>query len=91
MIILTISSKNFVDNPQIRIGENKMKNRITFKIRVRYYLRKQLELDETMKLLASTENKITEDNSDENVLHLEITEILLVHCNIVNYDYQHDS
>ena len=44
-----------------------------------------------MKLLGSTENKITEDNNDENMLHLEITEKVLVHCNIVNYDYQHDS
>ena len=32
-------------------------------------------------------NKITEDNNDENVLHWEITESVLVHCNIVSYDY----
>ena len=37
-----------------------------------------------MKLLGSTENKITKDKKDENVPHLEITEIALVHCNIVN-------
>ena len=43
-----------------------------------------------MKLLGSTENKITKDNG-ENVLHLEITEGLLVHCNIVNNDYRQDS
>ena len=39
-----------------------------------------------MKLLGSTENKITKDRNCENV-HLEITEVVLVHCNIVN-DYQ---
>ena len=42
-----------------------------------------------MKLLGSTENKITKDKNGENVPHLEITEVVLVHCNIVNNDYQH--
>ena len=44
-----------------------------------------------MKLLGSTENNITEDKSGENVPHLEITEVLLVHCDIVNNDYQENS
>ena len=44
-----------------------------------------------MKLLGSTENKITKDKNDENVPHLEITEVVLVHRNIVNNDYQQDS
>ena len=44
-----------------------------------------------MKLLGSTENKITKYQNDENVPHLEITEVVLVHCNIVNNDYQQDS
>ena len=44
-----------------------------------------------MKLLESTENKITKDKNGENVPHLEITEVILVHCNIVNNDYQQDS
>ena len=44
-----------------------------------------------MKLLWSTKNKITEDKNGENVPHLEITEVVLVHCNMVNNDYQHDS
>ena len=44
-----------------------------------------------MKLLGSTKNKITKDKNGENVLHLEITEVVLVHCNIVNNDYQQDS
>ena len=41
-----------------------------------------------MKLLGSTKNKITKDKNGENVPHLEITEVALVHCNIVNNDYQ---
>ena len=44
-----------------------------------------------MKLLESTENKITKDKNGENVPHPEITEVALVHCNIVNNDYQQDS
>ena len=43
-----------------------------------------------MKLLGSTENKITKDRNAENVLYLEITELVLVHCDIVNNDYQQD-
>ena len=44
-----------------------------------------------MKLLRSTENKITKDKNDENVPYLEITEVVLVHCNIGNNGYQQDS
>ena len=44
-----------------------------------------------MKLLGSTKNKISKDKNRENVPHLEITEVVLVHCNMVNNDYQHDS
>ena len=44
-----------------------------------------------MKLLGSTENKITKGKNGENVPHLEITEVVLAHCSIVNNDYQQDS
>ena len=44
-----------------------------------------------MKLRGSTKNKITKDKIGENVPHLEITEVVLVHCNMVNNDYQQDS
>ena len=60
-----------------------------FKIKTGFYL--ELVTTETMKLLGSIKNKITEDKNGENVPHLEITEVVLVHCNIVNNDYQHDS
>ena len=43
-----------------------------------------------MKLLGSTKNITTKDKNGENVPHLEITEVVLVHCNMVNNDYQHD-
>ena len=44
-----------------------------------------------MKLHGSTENKITKNKNVENVQHLEITEVVLVHCDIVNNYYQQDS
>ena len=78
-----------IDNPSIRIYVNKIENRITFKIKTGYYI--ELLTPETMKLLGSTENKITKDKNGENVPHFEITEVVLVHCNIVNNDHQHDS
>ena len=51
----------------------------------------ELLTPETTKLLGSTKNKITKDKNGENVPHLEITEVVLVHYNIVNNDYQQDS
>ena len=86
--ILKKHSEN-VDNLSIRIYVNKIENRITFKIKNEYYL--ELLTPETMKLLRSTKSKITKNKNGENVPHLEIAELVLVHCNIVNNDYQHDS
>ena len=51
----------------------------------------ELLTSETMKLLGSTENKITKDKNGENVPHLEITQVVLVHCDITNNDSQQDS
>ena len=44
-----------------------------------------------MKLFGSTKSKITNDKNGENVPHLEITEVALVHCNVFNNGYQQDS
>ena len=44
-----------------------------------------------MKLLGSTKSKITKDENGGNMSHLEITDVVLVYCNIVNNVYQHDS
>ena len=75
-----------VNNPSIRMYINRIENRITFKIKNGYYLGLL-----TMKLLGSTESKITKDKNSENVPHLKIVELVLVHCNLVNNDYQQDS
>ena len=81
MYILKKHGEN-INNPSIRICVRKTEYRITFKIKTEYSL--ELLTLETMKLLESTENKITNDKNSKNVLHLEITEVVLVHFNIVN-------
>ena len=87
-IILSIFLRNSenTDNPSIRIYVNKIENRITFKIKTGYYL--ELLAPETIKLLESTEIKITKDKNGENVPHLEVVELVLVHCNIIKNNYQ---
>ena len=44
-----------------------------------------------MKVLGSTENKITKGKNGENIPPLQITEVVLVHCDIDNNDYKQDS
>ena len=67
---------------------NKTKNRIMFKIKTGHYL--ELLTPGTMKLLRSTEIQITKDKNGGNVPHLEVTEVVLVHCYIVSNDYQQE-
>ena len=73
-------------NSSIRLYKNKIENRITFKIKTGYYL--ELLTPETTELLGSTKIKIKKDGNDENVPPLEISEVLLIHCLIVNINYQ---
>ena len=76
------------DKPSVQIYANNIENRVTFKTKDGHAL--ELLTLETMKLLGSTKNEITKDKNSENVPHLEITEVILVHCNIVNNNYQQD-
>ena len=55
---------------------------MAFKIKTGYY--RELSTPETIKLLWSAKNKITKDKNGQNVPHLKITEVVLVHFNIVN-------
>ena len=59
------------------------------KIKNGYYV--ELLIPETIKLLGSTESKITGGKNGDNVPHLEIVELALIHCNIVNNVYQQNS
>ena len=74
-----------VDKPSVWIYVSKIENRVIFKIKNGYSL--EFLIPETIKLLASTKNKITKGKNGENVPHLEITKVVLVHCNILNNDY----
>ena len=74
---------------QKKIYVNKIENRITFKIEKWYYL--ELSTSETMELLGSTKSKITKDKNGENVPNLEITEVISIHCNIVDNIYLQNS
>ena len=78
-----------IDNLSAKIYVNKIENKITFRTKNGYRL--QSLTPETVKLLRSTENKITKDENSENVPHLEIAEVVLFHCNIANNYYQQDS
>ena len=40
-----------------------------------------------MKLLGSTKSKITKDENGENLPYLEIIDVVLLHCNVVNNSY----
>ena len=78
-----------VDDPPTEIFVSKNENRITFKIKNGYYL--ELLTPETMKLLGSTESKINGAKNGGNVPHLEVVELVLIHCNIVDNSYQQNS
>ena len=76
-------------NTPIIIYVSKIENSVRFKIKTGYY--HVVLTPELMRLLGSTKNKIAKDENGKNVLHLEITEVVFVHCNTINSNYQHDS
>ena len=76
------------ENLPIRIYPNKIKTRIVFKIETGYKL--ELLTLETMKLLGSTKKDVDSDKNSEDVPKLESAEVVLVHCNLVKNDYQHN-
>ena len=79
----------YFDNPSIKIYVIKFKIELHLKLKMDIILSFQhLELSE---LLGSTKSKRTKEENDENVPHLEIVELVLVHCNLVNNDCQQDS
>ena len=68
---------------------NEIENRIMFKIKAGYYL--ELLTPGTVKLLGSTKSKLTKVENGENMPHLEIAEIVLIRCNIINNVYQQNT
>ena len=91
-IILNLSSKKhetLTENPPVQIYPNKIKNKIVFKIKAGYKL-EFLSL-ETMKLLGGTKKEVDKDKDGEDVPKLEFVEVVLVHCNLINNNYQQAS
>ena len=86
--------KENIDKSSVKIYVNKTENRITFTIKDGYTL--ELLTSETMKLLASTENKITKNKNGENVPDLEIIQqyqfiviLLIMIINMIQEYYTH--
>ena len=81
--------ETLVENFLVQIYYNKIKNRIVFKVKTGYKL--ELLSPETMKLLGSTKKDVDQDKGGEDVSKIESVEVVLVHCNLVNNNYQQAS
>ena len=87
--IIIKKHETLTENPPVQIYPNKIKNRIVFKIKTGYKL--ELLTPETMRLLGSTKKDVDQDKNGEDVPKLESVEVVLVHCNLVNNNYQQAS
>ena len=76
-------------NPPVQIDVNEINNRIVFKIKTGYKL--ELLTEEIMQLLGSSKRVIDKNKNGELVPRLETAEVVLVHCNLVNNNYQQAS
>ena len=76
------------DKPPIQIYVNIIQRRVEFKIETGYCL--ELLTHEAKELHRSSERRTTKDKNVENEPQLKSTEVLLIHCNIVNSQYKHD-
>ena len=84
--ILYLIYRIILDNPPVQIYVNKIKNRIVSRIKTGCKL--ELLSEETMKLIESSKKDIDQDKEGKNVPKLESAEVVLVHCNLVNNNYQ---
>ena len=83
------NNETLAENLPVQIYQNKIKNRIVFKIKNGYKVK--LLTPETMRLLGSTKRGVDKDKDDENVPKLESAEVALVQCNLTKNDYQYTS
>ena len=81
--------ETIADNPPVQIYVNKIKGRIVFKIKKGYKL--ELLTKKTMQLLGSSKKDIDKNKDGEIVSRLGTVEVVLVHCNLVNNNYQQAS
>ena len=76
-------------NPPVQMYVTKITNRIVFKIKTAYKL--ELLAEKTMQLLGSSKKVIDKNKDGEIAPRLETVEVVLVHCNSVNNNYQQAS
>ena len=76
------------DNPSIKVYVNKIENRITFKMK---RILSQTFNAWNNEITWSNKSKITKDENGKDMPHLDITEVILVHYNIADNNYQQDS
>ena len=81
--------ETIADNFPVYIYVNKIKNRIVFEIKTGYIL--EILSKETMQLLGSSKKDIAQNKDGEIVPRLETVKVVLVHCNLVNNNYQQAS
>ena len=81
--------ETIANNPPVQIYVNKIKKRIVFKTKTGYKL--ELLSLETMELLGSTKKDVDQDKDGGNVPKLESVKAVLVHCNLINNNYQQAS
>ena len=89
---LNLSSKKnetLTENPPIEIYPSIIKNMIVFKIKIGSKL--ELSSLETMNLLVNTKKDVNQDKNGVDVPKLESAEVVLIHCNLVNNNYQQAS
>ena len=83
------TNETIASDPPVKIYVNKIKSRIVFKIKTGYKL--ELLSPETMKLLGSTKIDVDQDKDREDMPKLGSAEVVLLHCNLVNSNYQQAS
>ena len=73
----------------IHVYVNIINNRLVFKTRDRHKL--ELQTPDTLKLFGSTKDLIHKTKNGENVPSLEVVEVVLVHRNLVDNQYEQKS
>ena len=73
----------------IQVYINRINNRLLFKVKDGYKL--ELQKPRTMKLFGSTKKLIDKTKNGKKIPSLEVAEVVLVHCNLVNNQYQQKS
>ena len=81
--------KTLTTIPPIYVCINRINNTLVFKVKDGYKLK--LQTPETMKLFDNTKKINRKTKNGENVPTLEVVEVVLVQCNIVNNQYQQKS